>query len=180
MRRGYALLLSLILALFVSSICVAETMELQATQDSYTSATNPDQNYNDELQLRIVTMYIFDFELKTAYIQFDLTPLPENIQITDAYINLWCYEYGPFIDYVLFGANVAEPWSEETITYNNQPPGTGPTIFNEQLDFNYGDIIALPVTEAAQDWYADPASNNGFSIVSDDDDEMETAFSPLN
>ncbi|MCD6240129.1 DNRLRE domain-containing protein [Candidatus Bathyarchaeota archaeon] len=102
------------------------TSNITPTDDSYVSASNPDTNYGAETSL--ITEVITD--TKRSFLKFDLSSLPDNLQIDYAYLNLFVvsllYPQQGYSDVEVREVS-NDNWYENTITWNNQP--------------NYGEIL---------------------------------------
>jgi hypothetical protein len=104
-----------------------------------------------------------------GFLEFDLSDLPPNAIIQDAYLSL----YSPDEPDPQFhsGVNnstlrrVTEEWHENTVTYNNQPSTTAENqIFLSGSTSEYQDYININVTEMVKDMHVDPSNSYGFML----------------
>jgi len=56
------------------------------------------------------------------YIEWDLSSVPDDIEVTGALLFIYCFEDNGYAGYVLGDAQTLdEYWEEDTITWNNKP-----------------------------------------------------------
>jgi len=150
----------LLMLFFANGVSVADTMVLDPIQDAWVSSQNTWDNHGFDPMLWIGVSY---GDIMRTYVEFDLTQLPENIQIIDAYLNMTAISVITPLTCELTGKYVTSPWIEYTIVDYNAPEGGG-QIFSEPWMIAVGETIEPQVTSAAQNWYADPANNHGIVI----------------
>jgi len=98
------------------------TRDLNPTDDAQVYESNPNTNYGD------IMIYIRskDGANLRAFIQFDLNNIPPGSKITEA--RLYLYKYSaPDITRTYRCSRVTSSWSENSITWNNQPAVDSPT-----------------------------------------------------
>jgi hypothetical protein len=116
---------------------------LLTTQDAWIDAAAPTANFGSDPQLHVaLTATVAPFNRYTL-VGFNLSPLPSGSTIISAQLQL--YQVGasgaPRYD-VIPDAITQGPWSEATLTWNNQPPSA-----------NQGDLaITLDTTNGWKTW----------------------------
>jgi hypothetical protein len=88
-------------------------------QDSYVYKGDPDTNFNSS---ELIIGYGFGFnDLLWSFIRFDLSIVPVNATIVSAELKLFQYESVNMEGLIIGVHKVNGPWSENTLTWNNQP-----------------------------------------------------------
>ncbi len=110
-----------------------------------------------------------NFGIARSLMQFDLSSVPANVLITDARLSL--YYNSTSIEGYHSGINAAylqriiAPWTESTVTWNNQP---GTTTYNQVLipttTNNSQNCLNINVTNFICDMVNNPGSNHGFML----------------
>jgi len=103
-----------------------------------------------------------------TYVKFNLEccSIPAGVTIEAATLSMIATQVSGDPPHHIFVTTVFEPWDEYTITENNDP-GPGTPLDEDDLLAN-GSIV-LDVGIAIQQWYANPADNHGFCLLSADD-----------
>lgn len=113
------------------------TVQINPTDDVIVDEEDPNANYGAALDLY---SYKWPGELGTrSFLKFDLSSIPVDAQIQSATLNLLCVEYNDASADAHAVTNDA--WSEDTITWNNQPP------YGDSLDTITEDGEAWPIHE---------------------------------
>lgn len=106
-----------------------------------------------------------------ALIHFDLSGIPTTATVTSAFVSLYARGQNGILNGHTGTANscylarVTAPWSDQTVTWNNQPattltdaatllPSTGPLQ----------DYFNIDVTAMVQDMVTNPSTNHGFQL----------------
>lgn len=111
-----------------------------------------------------------DFFILRGFLQFDLSVLPSNAEITNAKLSLYCntesghhqLQYG---DNQCYLRRIVDNWDESTINWSNQPNATTdnqviiPTSSSQTQD--YPDI---DVTQLVMEMFANPLQGYGFLL----------------
>ena len=93
-------------------------LRIEPTDDTYVSTAENDTNYNDENALRIGRYYDY---WQWPYLQFDLSDIPADTDITEARLYLYCYyKYAGGFN-VLCHEVEDDDWVEITVTWNTKP-----------------------------------------------------------
>lgn len=96
-----------------------------------------------------------------AFIEFDLSSIPEGATIDSATITLWA----EFRDGQIFFRPVVAAWDEMTITWDNQPSIYVPEISHPITACYSGCTQEFDITGIAQYWMGNP--NYGLRVVAD-------------
>lgn len=105
-----------------------------------------------------------------AFIDFDLSAIPENATITQARLNLYfvCLEpsfFGHTGQNEAYLRLITEPWEEDQITWNNQPMTSGEqSVFLPASADPYMDYTNIDVTGLVQNIYTNPDSYFGIMM----------------
>jgi len=137
----------------------AGAVQVPLIADTYVSSMDPQINFGTNAQIQVATN---EFGL----LQFDLTTLPAGAtaaSVTKATLVLYLTLGRPTASTISW-APVTAPWSELTVTYNNQPsigtPGTTTALASSAQNDNF---ISLDVTALVQSWLNGQA-NDGIEI----------------
>ena len=152
-----------------------ETLTLQpnadAGRDAYVYDIDPDTNAPDTLGIpagaRAAGVY-------RAYLQFSLSALPDDAVILGARLSLYHWYSVPEHQASIGIYNVSEPWTENGITWNNQP--------NFATEAEYA--ITVPavvsnaflnwyITDLVRDWWENVLPNHGVMLKSTDESSWE-------
>jgi len=133
-----------------------------------------DKNYGNNPQFAACawTVQGIPFVLRSV-IQFDLSMIPANAVVTEAYLSLyaWDSDGGLMRHSTLSGSNetwivrVTSSWNENTVTWNTQPGAT--TLHQVLIPASISDTenyLDIDVTQLVQDMQANPANSFGFMI----------------
>ncbi len=105
-----------------------------------------------------------------ALIHFDLTSIPTNAVVTSATMKLYARGPSGILNGHTGNANtstistVASPWSDATVTWDNQPAPGFVVATLAQSTNPLQDYTNIDVTAAVQDMVGNPATNNGFML----------------
>jgi hypothetical protein len=107
-------------------------------------------------------------EVLRSYIEFDLDALPNNITITDASLSLYYNDDAPeghAGDNVALLQRITEPWTENTVSWGDQPATTDdnqvilPVSQSSDQDYENVNVTAL-----IQDMIDNPSSSHGLML----------------
>ncbi|TVX97978.1 DNRLRE domain-containing protein [Cohnella terricola] len=137
------------------------TLEIPIIKDAFTRSSIPTLNYGSE-QSMVVGRHVVNNEIYRSFVQFDVTQLPKNIIIEEAYIRLF-NSIKRTSDIQLGVYTLDSPWDEDGITWVNQP-----AINNLVSISDVGSALEytkLDITNQLKMWYPKGNSNNyGFMI----------------
>ena len=108
--------------------------------------------------------------INRAFIDFDLSVIPENATITEAKLNLYfvCLEpsfFGHTGQNDAYLRLITEPWEEDQITWNNQPMTSGEQAVYLPVSADpYMDYTNIDVTGLIQNLYSNPDSYFGIMM----------------
>jgi hypothetical protein len=101
------------------------TLTVAAVADSYVDAANPTANFGAANELRIA--WGGDgATLRRSFLRFDLSAIPGGSTIESARLTIHTAGTGSGGDVPLTIGRAAGNWTENAITWNNQPPASGP------------------------------------------------------
>jgi len=132
------------------------------TDDSFVMYSSGDANYGSD-----DTLYLDDRDgyTRRIFIRFDLSSLPSGATITLAKVRLYYYSYyysdpaGKQTDV----HRVLESWSEDTITWNNQPSCASTPTSSTDMPSSYG-WVEWTVTDDVQGMVDGTYDNYGWRI----------------
>ncbi|MGD0477534.1 MAG: DNRLRE domain-containing protein [Nitrososphaerales archaeon] len=168
-RRGFRA--GVLLVLFVIALClplVKNSSASQTTQvvlhpsdDAYVDSGNSNSNYGSSaiLATEAYNLYGLWTRYMNGWLMFSLSSIPPSATITSAVLSVT----GAYSDYyAIVGAygSTSNSWSENTITWNNQP-SQGPTPTDTQYVTNSTSLYYWSVTSLV----ANSLSNGAVSVV---------------
>lgn len=178
MRTSYSFVL-FFLATYLIGCSSIKTIQVKATQNGKDAVlhglpTLVNVNYGQNPQLP-AEAWTFSGEagIIRSVIQFDLSSIPPNAQITKAALSLyaWGSETGLGKHSSKSGSNegvlqrVTSNWDEETVTWHSQPTTTEVNQLILPLSSSpEQDYIDIDVTKLVQDMSANPESSFGFML----------------
>jgi|GEM_PF-5668463 len=105
-----------------------------------------------------------DIIIRRSYLKFDLSSLPAGFKVTNAKLSLFSNPEGNGhsgynVSYLL---KLLSPWTDSTITWNNQPQYTSDSlIMTNFIVSGYHNLNQVNLTKLAQMFYTYPDSNHG-------------------
>lgn len=142
-------------------------------KDAYLRSLSPDVNYGDHKDCAAhAWTNSGDEVIVRCLIDFDLDGLPENIEVTGAYLSLYVYnshngEHSSLSDSkTAILSRVTEDWEEgRRVTWNNQPAVTAENeVYLAQSQYEGQDYIDIDVSNLVLDMLDDPTGSFGFQI----------------
>lgn len=110
-------------------------------------------------------VYVFPADSYRTLVKFDLSSIPQGVNITEATLNLYIFRKdvpGPEILSVFLNQS---NFSQNTVTYLNAPAITPTGITATVTDADLNHFISIDITQLAQQWRANPATNYGITII---------------
>ena len=143
-----------ILGMLISTLTFSQTtINIEPpTNDAYIYAGNPNDNYGSSPNLAVG--YAGGSEMRML-IKWDLSSLPNCINVTDAQIRLYQTTTNSSITTDIYRINCS--WSQTSVTWNNQPCTLG--WYGSQTFSSTSGVKYVPATNLVNDWLAN--SNNG-------------------
>ncbi len=145
---------------------------IYANKDVKVSESYPSKNYaNDDLEITCkLDAFLNPSERNYTYVQFDLSSLPSNKQITHAELYLYLSAASNFMPSLQPNIKVYQldsPWFETLLTWNTQPSSEGVYVTETTVSLPAtGATIGWDVTSAVTDWYEGTTPNYGFLLKS--------------
>jgi len=157
----------------VSATIEYVTIQLGDTngQDSYVRNDIPATNYGNEVYLSAGSNAT---GISRAFIQFDLTELPEDAVIIDATLGLNYFDTSPAVAGFIGAYQVLVSWDEATITWNSQPNAS--TVLEAVLNLPTpatGGFVYWTITDLVQGWLDGSIANYGVMMADPDESTQE-------
>lgn len=111
-----------------------------------------------------------------AYIQFDLSTIPEGIVVTDADLKLYHYSSWGSAAFTIGLYKVTGSWLENSITWNNQPTSSSDAEFLRSIpagSINYW--RSWDIDTLVQGWLDGTITNYGMLLMDTDETLVQTA-----
>ncbi len=146
-------------------------------KDSGVSSFLPTMNYgnsstffNAGSQLAIVR----------AYIEFDLSSLPDDARIIDTDLMLYHSSSSGTTDFSVGAYKVTESWEEDTITYSSQPSYSSEAEYSNSVTAGNTEWENWDIDALVQSWLDGIFTNNGVVLKATDESSLDTiaAFRP--
>lgn len=172
--------------LLLSKISISQTQVIlrpgsETGKDAMARTDHPDVNYSSTIDF-IANAFTAqgDFFVQRSFLQFDLSNIPVGSKIISAKLSLWCntisghaqFQYG---DNICHLKRIIQPWQENVVTWNNQPPTTDlhavllPVSVSQTQDY-----LNTDVKEIVQDMVDNPSSSFGFMLKLDNESVYRT------
>lgn len=164
--------------LFVAHLIIAQTTivlkpDAREGKDAFLYDRLPDGNYGSHVDFAAMAWTHSGTETQVrSLIDFDLSNIPSGAVIDSAKLSLYSYKStGNGSHSTRSGSNrallsrVTGAWSEDSVTWNNQPSTTD--VNQVALDSSLNviqDYLNINVTKLIQDMVADPNGNHGFLL----------------
>ncbi|WMJ87352.1 DNRLRE domain-containing protein [Anaerocolumna sp. MB42-C2] len=110
-------------------------------------------------------VYVAPGDNYRTLIKFDLSAIPQGSSITEATLNLYIFRKdvpGPEILSILLNQS---DFDQNTVTFINAPATTPTGITAVVTDADVNTFYSIDITQLAQQWYTNPATNYGITIV---------------
>ena len=159
------------------------TKTIYATQDVYVNSALPNQNFdyfNDTqygICLKMTDDDINGFGTCHTYLYFDLGDIPSDAIIDTAVLKLSSLGAVNQTSGTLYGSiyKISESWSENTLTWNNQPDSSFIYVF--QISGKYWTTFTIDITSLVYSWVNGYSMNNGLCLKTGSGGEYKTALS---
>jgi hypothetical protein len=150
-----------------TDIASAGVFGLTPSADAATFGYIPGTNFGSSTLLAIENRSVENY-YAASLVRFDLSSLPVDAVIQDAYLELYCSNKlgNPLIRIGRLSSSTA--WTEAGVTWNNMPYGETPPSF-KYFSISAGSYNLYPVTEFVQRWVGGIDTNSGFQLFTDTD-----------
>ncbi len=177
-------------ALMSGSLALAqEDSNATVVQDTYVIAgDNSDNNYATQDFLRAGAAPGDNWE-QIVYVQFDLSPLPDDQHVQNATLKLFNnWVEWENREYTYLGVKaVAEPWEENNVTFNTRPALDDATVYDsvlfqgensgtERIDTQPDEWVSWDVTDLVQAWSDESLENNGLAVLWQENGEFGSLY----
>lgn len=141
-------------------------------KDALLASLWPDNNYGNHSDF-IACAWTNQSNPSTtrAIVEFDINTIPSGVTIVNASLELFHYTSpfntghsnmsGPADGWL---ERITQPWTENTVTWNNQPATTTLNRVNVVAPFSMNQNYILDVTQLVRDMLNNPASSYGFML----------------
>jgi len=139
----------------------------QEGKDAYVMSIFPEDNFGDSTFLSVG---IFTVPFARSYLQFDLSSIPSEAVIIDANLGLYYDSLYELTSLPIGLYRVTESWTEETITWENQPTNFGEAfdiqiLSNEQSN----DFVNWQIIDLVEQWQVGSINNYGMVLMDSDE-----------
>jgi hypothetical protein len=137
---------------------------------------SPNDNHATNTSLH-VTAWTYSGNQTTTRVllDFDLSAIPAGAVVNSATLNLFYNPTSGFNNEQQSGANegaiyrITNSWSENTVTWNNQPAYTTAGAVSYPASVNYDDDLTADVTQLIQLYVDSPSISHGFLLKLNDE-----------
>lgn len=160
MKLRHLVLRTLQMSLLVASAQLALAQAAPPSADSYVNGGAPAANYGTAASMVVAST-------KTAYIKFDLSPVPPGVTVNKATLRVYLNAATGTGQMDAYDVLPGVSWSEGAVNFNNRPPlglsltGSHPVTLSTA---NLRTFIQMDVTGEVQNWLATPSNNNGLAL----------------
>jgi len=140
-------------------------------KDSGVSSLFPSTNYGNNSTFFNAGHQI---AIVRAYIEFDLSSVPENARITDTDLMLYHSSSSNTTDFSVGAYKVTESWEEDTITYSSQPNFSSEVEFSCNITAANTEWENWDVDALVQSWLDGSFANNGVVLKAIDESSLDT------
>ncbi len=110
-------------------------------------------------------VYMFPGDDYRTLLKFDLSAIPPGSNIVEAALNLYIFRKDvPGPENINIALNQSN-FNQNTVTFLNAPGVTPTGISATVTDADLNNFISIDITQLAQQWYTDPATNYGITII---------------
>jgi hypothetical protein len=162
----------------VPNPCISLVLQPNATagKDAYIDDINVNLNQGNIDEFNSLAWTVNGNPIRErSLIEYDLTSIPTNATVQSATLTLYnnptssngflngehSHFSGSDASYLL---RVTAPWSESTVTWNNQPATTLTNAITLPQDISPHEDYVIDVTNAVQDMVTNPSTNYGFML----------------
>ena len=145
--------------LVVALVSISLAAQAPPSADTYVTRANPAASYGSSPILAVQ-------DGTTAYVQFDLSSVPQGRDITKATMRLYVNNVvtpGAFDVY-----QVDDSWAENTLNYNNAPPLRASATGGNPVDISASSLnhfIIVDITPLTRAWLSGATANNGVALA---------------
>lgn len=140
-------------------------------KDSGVSSLFPTWNYGNSS-----TFFNAGHQIATvrAYIEFDLSSVPENARVTDTDLILYHSSTSGTTDFYVGAYKVTESWEESTITYSSQPSYSSEAEYSTNVTAGNTEWENWDIDALVQSWLDGTFTNNGVVLKATDESSLDT------
>jgi len=109
-----------------------------------------------------------------AYIEFDLSSIPENARITDTDLMLYHSSSSGTTNFSVGAYKVTESWLENTITWNNQPTSSSNVEYSNNITAANTEWENWDIDDLVESWLDGSFTNNGVVLKATDEPSLDT------
>ncbi|MCM3127157.1 DNRLRE domain-containing protein [Paenibacillus provencensis] len=137
---------------------------LLPSDDTFIASSYPTTVFGS-YPLLYVGGYVAPGDNYRTLLKFDLFVIPQGSDILEAILKLYIFRKdvpGPEVISVYLNQS---DFNQNTVTYLNAPAVTPTGITKTVNDADVNNFISIDITPLAQQWYTNPAANNGITII---------------
>ncbi len=159
----------------VSAGATSASVLLTPLDDAYVSSQSSSTNYGNDESLSVSILSTVAYIENRTLLRFDLSAIPSNAIITRAELRLY-QTSASGSPWSIAIQRVQDPWSEETVTWANQPTGQIWATVDAPDGRNLQ--VAWDVTGLVEDWVYRPFTypNYGLALLPTDGASFSRAF----
>jgi len=109
-----------------------------------------------------------------AYIEFDLSSVPDNARVTDTDLMLYHGDTSGTTNFSVGAYKVTESWLENTITWNNQPTSSSNVEYSNSVTAGNTEWESWDIDALVQSWLDGTFTNNGVLLKATDESSLDT------
>lgn len=144
-----------------------ESMQFTAIQDTFVDENRRSENFGEDAYVKVGNDGSGKYR---GFIQFDISQLPTNLYIADAYLIIQSQDSRAFEGLEISG--VDRSWKENSITWNGHPQRGKFYQVEESLDKTVT-TYKIKVKDIIKDWYNGDEPNNGFFLKAYNEDKIQ-------
>ena len=109
-----------------------------------------------------------------AYIEFDLSSVPDNAKVTDTDLMLYHGDTSGTTNFSVGAYKITESWEEGTITYSSQPSYFSEAEHSNSVTAGNTEWESWDIDALVQSWLDGTFTNNGVVLKATDESSLDT------
>jgi hypothetical protein len=148
----------------------SQEITLRVQADSYTDSAYPFATHGTAPIISINNT-------RSGYIRFNLDDLPDNLQITHAYLRVWINNKSIIQPGLVDVYAATSDWQEESISQANMPILSNNWISSFNIEpANKNNFVSVEITSIVQNWQQNHTTNFGLVLVSNPHYQVSVNF----
>ncbi len=154
----------------VDPVTINSEPDLYTGTDGFIASLDPQLTFGDQHKLKVGRVssaggYGSGIGVVRSYVEFDTSGVPKDALVLDAELKLYMYK-SVGGDLKISSYQVLSSWAEDNTTWNSPPNFNGACLDSPTVDSAFG-YKSWDVTDAVHGWVANPATNYGILLRSD-------------